>query len=308
MTLKDTVNRKDRYLIFSMQDKRYQNANRYTYVFKCSQEQGELAINLDRHGGSVLSRELVYLDINHSHCKGFKTVGLSIYHPLLQRMVRIATMEVCSTNSEVISMCFRLLNDVMADVQTDKGFEANKPFNPMGIMADEEGILKKGTEEVLDIRGRFFTCGLHFMKSAKEHSRGMNEEDKAEFIDMCRELMTRNTVTAYMAVKEKLEVFILKKNEQLRHFMKWWHTRRAHVFDAFKSGMHWAPRSNLQECDFSKFLAASGQNLSFHFCANMHCIENVNRFSNLQIPTQIMRGAISEDEVKKLRSRGLPIM
>lgn len=61
---------------------------------KHPKSQLRIAVNMDRNGDHFLNREYVHFDGNHKRCKGFKTLGAYVYHPLLRKMVRLASIEV----------------------------------------------------------------------------------------------------------------------------------------------------------------------------------------------------------------------
>ena len=73
----------------------------------------QLAIDMDQDGPDhPLQGEEAYFDGCHSQCVGNKTSALFIYHPAMQYILRLATMEVKneSTNEKktfpALNICF----------------------------------------------------------------------------------------------------------------------------------------------------------------------------------------------------------
>ena len=71
-----------------------------SYVFKSSGSMTKLAISMDREGDVVLKEEFVYIDTKHDRCRGFSTVTLWTYHPVMCKLIRLAVMYVEEENSE----------------------------------------------------------------------------------------------------------------------------------------------------------------------------------------------------------------
>lgn len=71
-----------------------------TYVFKTSKERLQMAYEISQPGEHFLSEEFVFMDTKVTRIPSLKTLGLEVYHPLLQRLVWIARMEVsrCKTS------------------------------------------------------------------------------------------------------------------------------------------------------------------------------------------------------------------
>ena len=83
--------------------------DRPAYVFKTSKFLINLACRLDRHAGNYLSTEWVFFDGSHKRCKGFKTITVAFYHPLVRKMVKILTINVKSETSESFVVMWELL-------------------------------------------------------------------------------------------------------------------------------------------------------------------------------------------------------
>lgn len=123
---------KDPFYVYRFHDKR-QNGS-LTYVFKCSCFQAEMALSMDRSGQGLLCEQYCYADATHKRCPSFKTLTLWVCHPLLRKLVKLATMESSREDTEAFIQYWSLLNEVCpyiavlnvfltGNVQTDKNFK-----------------------------------------------------------------------------------------------------------------------------------------------------------------------------------------
>jgi len=101
---------KDPFLVYRFNDER-QNGD-LTYVFKCSRFQAKLALSMDREEDGLLREQYCYADATHKRCPGFKTLTLWTYHPLLRKLVKLATMECTKENTDAFVQFWSLFNEV----------------------------------------------------------------------------------------------------------------------------------------------------------------------------------------------------
>lgn len=90
-TLKSKCDQRDPFLIYKMNDERHNKD--MSFVFKTSTFQANLGISMDRNGSGLLRDQYCYVDAKHNRCDGFKTITLWVYHPLIRKVVKLATME-----------------------------------------------------------------------------------------------------------------------------------------------------------------------------------------------------------------------
>ena len=95
-SLKQETDQKDEYLIYDING---DCNNRPAYVFKTGKFLFNLGCRLDRHTGDYLSTEWVFFDGSDKRYKGFKTITVAFYHPLVRKMVKILTIDVKSETS-----------------------------------------------------------------------------------------------------------------------------------------------------------------------------------------------------------------
>ena len=67
------------------------------------------ALNLDCAGDHFTSSEFCFFDPKHKRCRGFAILTSSVYHPLLRKQMKLATMEAENedqTNREIVLESF----------------------------------------------------------------------------------------------------------------------------------------------------------------------------------------------------------
>lgn len=83
------------------------------YVFKMSNEKAEICVQMDvQNSEHPLSKEYCFLDAVHSRCQGFKTLTLWVWHPTLNELINLATMECEAETSESIQIFWTNVNEV----------------------------------------------------------------------------------------------------------------------------------------------------------------------------------------------------
>ena len=101
---------RDPYLVYRFNDER-QNGD-LSYVFKCSSFQAKLALSMDSAKNGLLKDQFCYADATHKRCPGFKTLTLWVYHPLLRKLVKLATMESTREDTDAFVKFWSLFNEV----------------------------------------------------------------------------------------------------------------------------------------------------------------------------------------------------
>ena len=132
------------------------------YVFKTSREMALRAITMDVNGGEDgLQKENTYFDATHTRVHGFKSFTLWLIHGPMREMLRLASMEMRTENTNDISIFFTLFNEVLQKVSGIEGYK----FNPRCFMCDEGGA---NYRVVRDVYGEEFCtdqvrgCQFHF--------------------------------------------------------------------------------------------------------------------------------------------------
>ena len=158
--LKQELDKEDEYLIYDING---DCNNRPAYVFKTSKFLLNLAHRLDRQTGDYLSTEWVFFDGSRKRYKGFKTIAVAFYHPLVRKMVKILTIDVKSESTEGFAVMWELLNECLQKLTKNKNYK----FNPTGWMTDENGANWNGIEKVFgkDSLSRVVSCKFHFLQA-----------------------------------------------------------------------------------------------------------------------------------------------
>ena len=131
-----------------------------TYVFKTSKERLQLAISMSNEGQNFLSEEFAFMDATVKRIPGMKALGLSVYHPLLQRILWIARMEFEYEDAETVALFLQLLDEALQDY-TGK---LNASFEPIGWILDEGGGLQAGNVRKCgpQVKSKIATCRYVF--------------------------------------------------------------------------------------------------------------------------------------------------
>ena len=74
------------------------------YVFKSSLKMAKVAILMDQTSSTynALQEEDCYFDGTHTRVRGFKTLALWVFHPVLRYILRLATMDVKAESTQHI--------------------------------------------------------------------------------------------------------------------------------------------------------------------------------------------------------------
>lgn len=107
---KKFCDQKDPLLVYRFNDER-QNGD-LMYVFKCLQFQAKLSLSMDRGETGLLNDQYCYADTTHKRCPGFKTLTLWVYHPLLRKLVKLATLECLTDDTDAFVQFWTLFNEV----------------------------------------------------------------------------------------------------------------------------------------------------------------------------------------------------
>ena len=110
MHLKRLLDMQDPYLIFELNGEGM-NENP-SYIFKSSTCLAEIAIQMDRSGSHYMSTEWVFFDAAHKWCRGFKTFSITVFHPLLRKIVKLATMERKEEDTRTVRITWELFNKI----------------------------------------------------------------------------------------------------------------------------------------------------------------------------------------------------
>ena len=129
-----------------------------------------------------------------------------------------------------------LWNEILADFTGQKGYK----FNPRQWCCDEAGanfVALYGVYGIEAASEKVTTCILHYGKSILKYKKYIPEKEKKLFKKLARKLETVGTIDAYSEVKARLW-HLCKNHKKTRNWCQWWHSRRAHLFQAFKGSAY----------------------------------------------------------------------
>jgi hypothetical protein len=236
---------KDGCLIYSVNNRDLNGSP--SYVFKASLGMARLAFEMDRDGGGVLCNEFAHVDATHTRCRGFKSVTLWTYHPVMRKLLRLVVMDVEKEDSENLQKFWELLNEMLFSL-------FGKKFNPAGFVADEHHANWISINKVFgsDVLQRVVSCEFHFKQSLQRHSKRIKGVAADSFIRLGENMLTASSLLEFEAACSELKKFI-DDYPMFSDWYSWWYQRRTHIFRAFKPC--WAPASNLAEVGHAKLSA-----------------------------------------------------
>ena len=232
---------------------------------------------MGRDSEGILSKEYCFMDAKHNRCPGFKTFSIHVYHPMLRRLITLATMECEDETTDTLTKFWVLFNEVLQKVSGNK----MKTFNPIGWMADEAG---SNWAAIVNVFGqnsfnRTVGCQFHFLKSVNRHANKLSsDKSKALLKKMSDDLMHAPTPSVYGKCIEKLKDFISEKPNRrnfLTTWLDWWHFRRFHVFKAFRATDN-TPTTNLAESVHSTWKSTRSTNITLVDAAYHDIAESIH--------------------------------
>ena len=114
--LKHAMDKEDKYLIYKINNSQFNG--KPDYIFITSAPMAQLAIDMDQDGPEhPLKDEEAYFDGCHSWCVGYKTLALFVYHPAMQHILKLATMEVKNESKHEITVFWELFNEILSDIK-----------------------------------------------------------------------------------------------------------------------------------------------------------------------------------------------
>ena len=172
--MKQKTDKRDTYHIYQINNRNLNNSSEY--VFKASRKMAHLAISMDVDSPemSVLQEENAYFNATHMRIHGFKSLGLWMYHPAMRKILRLASMDICSKNSKDIAMFFHLFNDILEKESGKPGYK----FNPCTFMCDEGSAnykvieMEYGTDFTKE---RVIICQWHFKNDMTQKSQQVGQ-------------------------------------------------------------------------------------------------------------------------------------
>ena len=272
---KQYADQRDPFYVHSINDRRG-NPNKPSFVFKSSTLKAQFALKMDRTMDDVLSEEVCFFDGKVSRCKGFVSLTASVYHPVLRKVVPLATMEREAEDSLSVEHFWKCFNEVLQKVSGKKDYL----FNPCGWITDMARGNMEGLKRVFGaaVLERVRTCEFHFKECRNRQSRKFNHEVRGRFKTLCNSLFEAQSTTAYEKAKDDLDNFIAESPERssLKSWLEWWDKRRAFIFPAFQHVSE-GPKMNLAEVVHASWDKRDNMNMSLLDAAYADARDNIDR-------------------------------
>ena len=252
--LKQEADKKDKYLIYKINNHNMNNG-KPSYVFKSSQAMAEIALEMDHNGSSPLSKCHAHVDAKHGRVRGMKTITLWVQHPVVRRVLCLATMDVMRENEENLTLFWETFNEMLQEVSGVKKYK----FNPVGWIVDENAANWKSIQAVFgdEAAKSTFSCKFHFKESLVKHSHKVVEGQ--DFKDLGNAMLEACTESAYEMKYMQMKQFSADNNGIFDEWLAWWHKRRTHIFRAFKPID--VPNTNLAEIGHAQMANTTESNM-----------------------------------------------
>ena len=281
-SLRQDMQKLDPYYIYKCNNRKLNGEP--SFVFLMSKTTAKIALAMDRDLLSYLSEEWCFFDGSFKQCKGFVKLMVSMYHPLLLKMVKLASMYVESEDTKTVQTFWTFFNEVLRETSNNSPYK----FNPEGIIWDENSANWKGSKVMGEIQSRANSCGFHFKNSLTLHKKRIQgEEEQNRFRELAWQLYSSATESKYFEVYDELLRFIDeddKRRDSLYNWLQWWHKRRSHVFTAFKY-LYNSPGANLAESCHSSYVSTGSIGLTLLDAA----YEDISEFIEVEAALEGMK-------------------
>ena len=146
----------------------------HQYCFKTSKQKMIMANEMCTTTTNPLQEEFCCFDGKVKRCKGHTTLTASVYHPLLQKQVVLATMECRCEDSNYVATFWREFNKAYK-----KANSIEQKFLPFGWITDMAGSNFNGLKEIYgeDVMNMIKGCEFHFKQSINRQSRKISDPD-----------------------------------------------------------------------------------------------------------------------------------
>ena len=140
---------------------------------------------------NLLKDEYCYFDGKHGRVRNYATLTASLYYPVLQKQVSLASMECKHDDSINVELFWRVFNDAykLCNGHGDK-------FMPRGCGTDMAGANFSGLSKIYgdDIMERIKGCEFHFKKSVEKY-RKIIRQDGDRFKSLANEMLVALSIS-----------------------------------------------------------------------------------------------------------------
>ena len=308
LNLKEKYSKNDKFLLYKMNDRALNNNP--TFIFKTSLTALEIASQLNRESNHFLSSCYVYFNANEKRTKNMTVFTLSVYHPLLQKQIPLATIDCEKEDCINAKNFFATWNEALSE------FQEGLTFDSTGVILDERGSNWNAIKEIYgeEFLNRCQSCEFHFKQSVNRRlkSSGLFAGDRArdKMRSLSRKLLESETTIQFEKACEGAVKFIEEKEKRkpLKAWLDWWLSREEHIFHAFKR--KFSPQSNLAEVIHSSWVTQKRTHLSAYETAVYDICEIITVKRMLQgyadvhsVLTRVLPSILFKFEVKQEKLR-----
>ena len=246
------------------------NEKNYVFVLKSSKEKLKLLTEIMKLD-DIMGEEYVYVDFKENRIKGkgknLKTLGLSVYHVILKKVVWLVRMDCEKEDKETVLLFLKGIDEMLKQYSDQK----IKEFRPAsGWMMDEGGGLHSALETkygAIYCQDKVVTCQLHLNMCRNRHTSSVfigNDDKEQKIVELRKkinDMVHSTTVNQYNSQYNEVKRFITENNKSsLLKWLQWWDKRRNHVMDAYRDVS--APNTNLAEVSHASTAHCGGSNLN----------------------------------------------
>ena len=218
--MKRALNEVDEYYVYRINNGSLNGES--DYVFKSSDQMAQLAICMDVNGPEDgLQMENAYFDVTHTRVHSFKSFALWLVHGPMREMIRLASMEMQTKNSNDIAIFFQLFNEILEKVSGIRNYK----FDPQCFLCDEGGVNYKA---VKIIYGEDFCCDR--VRGCQFHFKQQVQKRNMKFLRT-----TKMSLLKYVMNCVLLQLLLDRKYSKAG--LKRWHVQHRHYGCGSISGM-----------------------------------------------------------------------
>ena len=184
----------------------------------------EIASQLNRESNHFLSSCYVYFNANEKRTKNMTVFTLSVYHPLLQKQIPLATIDCEKEDCINAKNFFATWNEALSE------FQEGLTFDSTGVILDERGSNWNAIKEIYgeEFLNRCQSCEFHFKQSVNRRlkSSGLFAGDRArdKMRSLSRKLLESETTIQFEKACEEAVKFMKEKEKRkpLKAWLDWW--------------------------------------------------------------------------------------
>ena len=165
----------------------------------------------------------------------YKTLALFVYHPAMQHILRLATMEIKNKSTHEITLFWELYNEILSDI---KGTDYK--FSPKIIMVSEDSANYCVIQHIFGVNfitSKVVSCQMHYRNDVNRVCFKSVPSYRDLFKSICHRMCFVATVAEYNKQKKWWDE-IANIFQDIAQWITWWDARKYHVLPAFRCFGH----------------------------------------------------------------------